>query len=394
VRVLFTTTGHSGHLLPLVPLAQACQRAGHDIAIATHASRTAAVERVGLPAHAVEEAPETAWAPLMSRLPRLRQADADALIIAEGFARTAGGAALPGVLDVVDEFTPDVLVHECYEFAGPIAAESRGIASARVALGLTSTEAWVSDLAARTVGRRRPSPLLSMVPPGLDDGPAFRFRDGTPPAAPPLPAWWANAQEPLVYLTFGSVTGSLAFFPALYRNALEALGSLPIRVLLTIGRDADPAALGPLPSNAHVAPWVAQHEVLPHAAAVVSHGGYGTTLGALAHGVPLVLLPLFAGDQWRTARRVAQVGAGLLLEDGERRTFDPPGPRLMAALPGALRRVAGDPRFARTARHVGREMAMLPPARAAVGVLEAAAHSRARSARSWLAGASGAPAQV
>jgi UDP:flavonoid glycosyltransferase YjiC (YdhE family) len=387
VRVLFTTTGHSGHLLPLVPLARACNEAGHDVVIATHESRADNVQRLGLTVRGVQEAPDEAWGPLMSRLPGMGQGEGDALIIAEGFARTGAGGVLHGVLEVVESWAPGLVVHECYEFAGPLAAERHGVPYARVALGLASTEDWVDDLAAPAVGdmrrelglrddgdaaRPRRAPLFSLVPPGLDDGPAIqRFRDALPPAASPLPAWWENADDPLVYLTFGSVTGSLPFFPALYHRALEALAPLPVRVLLTFGRDADPAGLGTLPANAHAEPWLPQHDVLPHAAAVVSHGGYGATLGALAHGVPLVLLPLFAGDQWRTARRVADVGAGLVLQDGERRVFDPPGPALIAALPTAVQDVLADSRFRETAQRFGAEMATLPPASAAVTALEA-----------------------
>jgi UDP:flavonoid glycosyltransferase YjiC (YdhE family) len=255
------------------------------------------------------------------------------------------------------------------------------VPTARVALGLASTEAWVVALAAQAVADMRgelglppeprgDAPLLSMVPPGLDDGPAAcRFRDAAASTAAPLPAWWPNPDDPLVYFTFGSVTGSLPFFPALYRDVLEALAPLPVRVLLTLGRDADPAALGALPPNCHLETWLPQQDVLPHAAVVVSHGGYGTTLGTLAHGVPLVLLPLFAGDQWRTARRVAELGAGVLLEDGERRVFDPPGPQVLAALPAAIDDVLADQRFRVTARRLGDEMAALPTADGAVPVL-------------------------
>jgi UDP:flavonoid glycosyltransferase YjiC (YdhE family) len=389
VRVLFTTTGHSGHLLPLVPLARACEEAGDEVVVVTHAARVDAVERVGLPVRAVQQAPDEAWAPLMSGLPGLGQSVGDARIIAEGFARIGAGGVLHAVLDVVESWGPDVVVHECYEFAGPIAAERHDVPCARVALGLASTEDWVDDLAAPAVadmrravgmrdgdggGPRRRGALLTLVPPSFDDGPAIeRFRDAMSPAAAPLPQWWENHDDPLVYVTFGSVTGSLPYFPALYHEVLEALAPLPIRVLLTYGRDPDPAGLGPLPANTHAEPWVAQHDVLPHASAVVSHGGYGTTLGALAHGVPLVVLPLFAGDQWRTARRVAEVGAGLVLEDGERRVFEPPGPALIGALPGALEEVLADPRFRHSAHGIGAEMAALPPASAAVSALRATA---------------------
>ena len=101
-------------------------------------------------------------------------------------------------------------------------------------------------------------------------------------------------------------------YPRVYRAALDELADLPVRVLMTIGRGGDLADLGPLPANAVVERWVPQAEVVSHAAVVVCHGGYGTTVGALSAGVPLVVAPLFA-DQGRNAARVAEVGAGLAL---------------------------------------------------------------------------------
>jgi UDP:flavonoid glycosyltransferase YjiC (YdhE family) len=377
VRVLFSTTGHSGHLLPLVPLARACAGAGHDVVVVTHGPRAANVERLGLPVRAVAVAPDEAWAPLMERIPRLRQSEGDALIISEGFARIGAGGALPGVLAAVDDLAPDVVVHEGYEFAAPIAAELRGRPLARMALGLASTEAWVAALAAPAVGDLRReaglapdapgAPLLSLLPAVFDDGPATqRFR-----ASAPAGGAADDGGPPLVYVTLGSVTGSLPFYPDLHRRLLAALADLPVRVLLTLGRDADPAALGPAPANARVETWVDQDEVLGHAAAVVSHGGHGTTLGALAHGVPQAVLPLFAGDQWRTARRVGELGAGLVLEDGERGVFEPPGDAVVAALPGAVLRMIDEPAFADAARALQADFAGLAPAGDAVPTLEA-----------------------
>ena len=374
MRVLFTTTGHSGHLLPLAPLAHACRLRGHEVMVATYASRVANVDRLRLSWHAIDEAPEQLWAPLMGQAAALPAGDADELMIREGFAGIGGAAALPHLDGLVGAWRPDVLVHECYEFAGPVAADRHGVPRARVALGLASTEEWVDELAGGALDDLPESAaptLLSLVPPSLDDGPAaLRFRGPLPRAAKPLPQWWANAGDPLVYVTFGSVTGSLPFFPAIYRDVLRALADAPVRVLVTLGRDANPALLGPLPANAHVEPWLDQSDVLPHAAAVVSHGGFGTTLGALDHGVPMVLMPLFAGDQWRNARRVAELGAGLLLEDDPRGAFDAPGPRALGALPDALACVLADERFRAEAALLARELDALPVATAGVPVLE------------------------
>src|SRR6185295_8962905 len=121
-----------------------------------------------------------------------------------------------------------------------------------------------------------------------------------------------------------------------------------------------------VPANARVEAWVDQDEVLGHAAVVVSHGGHGTTLGALAHGVPQAVLPLFAGDQWRTARRVGELGAGIVLEHGERGVFEPPGAAVLSALPIAVMRQIEEPAFADAARALQADFARLAPADDAV----------------------------
>ncbi len=110
-------------------------------------------------------------------------------------------------------------------------------------------------------------------------------------------------------------------------------------MLLTTGHELD---LGAAPSNVRVERWVDQADVLGEAAVVVGHGGSGTTLGALAAGVPQVVAPLFA-DQPYNAARVAVVGAGVVSSlDGLRRSIE---------------RVVGDPRFRDArARRVADEM--------------------------------------
>jgi MGT family glycosyltransferase len=114
-------------------------------------------------------------------------------------------------------------------------------------------------------------------------------------------------------MTFGTVLGYMSIAPEVFRAALEAVEGFPARVLLTTGNHLDPASLGPLPSNVHVEAWIDQAEVLPHADLVVCHGGSGTAFGALAAGVPMVVVPVFA-DQFENARRIAGVGAALIVE--------------------------------------------------------------------------------
>jgi UDP:flavonoid glycosyltransferase YjiC (YdhE family) len=111
--------------------------------------------------------------------------------------------------------------------------------------------------------------------------------------------------------------------------------------------------------------WVPMPAVLRDAAALVTHGGTGTTLAALAAGVPMALLPLSA-DQPRNARLVAELGAGVALESG---------PADAARLAGAVRTLLTDDRYARAAQRIAAEMRELPPVAAAIEQLEDLARS-------------------
>jgi UDP:flavonoid glycosyltransferase YjiC (YdhE family) len=100
---------------------------------------------------------------------------------------------------------------------------------------------------------------------------------------------------------------------------------------------------------------VPQQDVLGHAAAALVHGGSGSTLGALAAGVPLVVMPLFA-DQPQNARRVAEVGAGVAVEPN-RDDLD----ATVSPLREAIRTVLDDPSYGRAARGLAGELRAQPP---------------------------------
>jgi UDP:flavonoid glycosyltransferase YjiC (YdhE family) len=100
-----------------------------------------------------------------------------------------------------------------------------------------------------------------------------------------LPAAWGNADDPLVYISFGTVAATIGLFAVLYRALLDVLADMPVRVLVTLGQGGA-AALGTLPGNTHVEQYWPQAEVMPQAGAIIGHGGFGTTMTALAAGVP------------------------------------------------------------------------------------------------------------
>ena len=93
---------------------------------------------------------------------------------------------------------------------------------------------------------------------------------------------------------------------------------------------------------------------------MIGHGGFGTTMLALAAGVPQVVVPLFAGDQHVHAAQVASVGAGL-------RTS---APDLATELPAALDSILNEPGSADQARAIAAEIAMLPDLDGCLPLLE------------------------
>ena len=178
----------------------------------------------------------------------------------------------------------------------------------------------------------------------------FRASNGIPPSHP----------RDLVYVSFGSEAPMSAHFPRVYRQAIDALAGLPVRALVTIGDRRDPSELGPLPRSVRVERWVAQADVMPRAAAMVTHGGSGSTLGALAAGVPLAFVPLFV-DGPSNAERVAKAGAGIVATD----------------LGADVRRLLDDPSYRRAAGDIAAEIRALPPVDDAVAVIADRAHSLA-----------------
>jgi len=387
-----TTRGSAGHLLPLAPIADACARAGHEVLVAAQRQHQANVERAGLAFSPVGDPPEDEWMPLMGQFADLDFDAANALMIGSFFAGIDTRAALDDLLGIVDTWNPDIIVRESWEFASTIAAELRGIPLARVGLALMSVEELSIRLAAPAVDeirahrglpadpsgdRLRDAPYLTLMPEQLDVpagaiAPAVhRFRTAPGEAAPPLGDWWPGNVDPLVYVTFGSVAAGahLPYFPAFYQAAIDALASLPARVLVTTG-DGDPEALRPWPPNVHVERWVPQDAVAPHAAAIVCHGGYGSTLGALVHGVPLVVMPLFSSDQWANADAVGRAGAGIALtRERTRRVMAAPGPDTLDELATAVSRVLADRAYRSAAEGVADAVRALPDVDASADVL-------------------------
>lgn len=385
MRVLMATTAGAGHFGPLVPFADALHRAGHDVLVAAPASFAPAVERAGHAHHPFADADQDELRAVFETLAGKSNDEANAVVIGEIFGRIDTRAALPAVTAVVRDWRPDLVVRESCEFASYLAAEAAALPHVHVAIGLASfgqraiahLDRPLAEMGAEPgLAGLRSAPTLTLVPESFEDpdapgGPGIeRFRDaGDGRATASLPGWWPTSSDPLVYVTFGSVAAGIGLFPDFYQAVTAALADLPVRVLVTIGDAGDPGALGPLAPNIHVEKWWPQAAVMPHASAMVGHGGFGTTLMGLAAGLPMVVVPLFA-DQPHNARRVAAVGAGIALDGG---------PGAVGALNDAVRRVLDQGSYRSAARRIAAEIEQLPPAAAAVPMLAALAGRGMRS---------------
>lgn len=371
---MFCTRAGAGHFGPLVPFAKAFLRYNDEVVFVAPAEAAAMIAGAGFDHELIPNPPAEGRAELFARARQMSWDDANAVVVRDLFVGRDTPANFPHVANAIDAHRPDVVLWEASDFAAALAAEAAGVPN--VCVGITQARHMdaLGDVVAdaleavrRELGlppdpdrdRMASVPYFTLMPREFEDpdapGPpgAMRFRERLA-ATRSLPDWWENRIWPLVYVTLGSVAPTMDFFPGVYREVIDALAHLPVRVLVTVGRDRDPADIGPLPPNVHVARWVPQADVMPHAAAMICHGGSGTVRAGLAAGVPMAVLPLFA-DQPHNARRVTELGAGLTL-DGAARAGD------------AVRWLLADPAYRQAAERVAVAMRTLPTVDDAVTV--------------------------
>jgi UDP:flavonoid glycosyltransferase YjiC (YdhE family) len=370
MRVLLSTTSGAGHFRPLLPFARALERAGHEVACAAPAEAAAMVEREGLRHLPFDGVPgdHPDRLAVMAQLPVLPQHEAEELMGREVFGRLNTSFALPGAQAAVASFAPDLVLHDGAEQAARFAAEAAGLPVVAVNPSLAHP-AYVESSARGTAGiraslglpadpdgqRQLHAPTLSLFPAVFDRPSAAeldlrRHRDaGLPPA---------GSRRELVYVTLGSEARSLPFFAPVLRDAVAGAVTAGLPVVVSTGGETDPGLLDDIDGDVTVEAWVDQAELLTRTAAVVHHGGSGTTLGALAAGVPMVVVPLFA-DQPYNAERVEATGCGVRAD---------PGPGLADRVAAGVRAVVAE--VPAGSAEMAAAVAALPVADEAVAWLE------------------------
>jgi MGT family glycosyltransferase len=402
-KFLIAVWPFAGHYFPLIAVAQALRRRGHSVAFYTGARAQPVVAGEGfehfpfthIDEQRVDEIMFTRAAYASRRQPLQLQA-----LLREWLLRTLPGQ-VADLTPILQSWRPDVLISET-SLLGPMLVLSEtqpvpvAVFSTVVACllpgrdappygpGLPPARGWGGRLAAGLLragsellgqGFRREAdqlrrryglaPLrvsvtahtgqmpLYLVPGvrefdyGRRDLPASVHYIGpclwNQPAAEAPPDWLTGprAGRPLVHVTEGTMHTDR---PLVLRTAARALAGRPLDVIMTTGGGRAPEALdlGPLDGNIRVQRWIDHRALLARADLVVTTGGAGTVMAALAAGVPLVVVPT-EWDKFENAQRVVEAGAGLRLP---LRQCTPE--RLRAA----VERVLGEPGFRQNARRL------------------------------------------
>lgn len=388
MRVLCSTTPMDGVFGPFMALGRALTERGHEVIVATGSNLQSAVEESGFE---YAQAGLAAWDGVRAAAedPHVKAAPAGDRIAfpAAMFGSVHPTAKLAPLRELAASRQIDLVVHPPVDLAGPLLAAELGLPTACYGFGQPFDPKVVTAMAERIepaweragiepdrYGGIYRGRYLDPRPPSLytgDDVPAaggtVAIRPeipGDPTAA--LPPWSATlGAHAAVYVSLG--TAPLFNQPEKFTPLLAGLADLDLDVVVTVSNLNDPAALGESHANVHLERWLPLAPLLPRCAAVLCHAGTGTTLAALAAGLPLVLVPQGA-DQFDNASACEHAGAARVLM---------PDQVTATAVRDAVAAVLDRRSTERTAaRRLAGEIAAMPPAAHAAVALESLAALR------------------
>jgi UDP:flavonoid glycosyltransferase YjiC (YdhE family) len=353
-NIVFLTLDAGGNVPPALAIARELAERGHRVRFLGAETQREAIAAAGfgfrayqtpVPWLPAEPAPALAELRAILRLmgdrgyatdlaADLRQEPADAVVI-DALIPGSVRAALPLGVPVL------VLMHTLARFfltnpVGKVASRLHGFSAAKT---------WASADTVLVASDAELDPASRGNTPGnfLWTGPAE-----VPPTAPAAPV---TPPRVLVSLSTVGAPGQ----NAVMQRVLDALASLPVEAIVTTGATIDPATLT-AGGNTTLHRELPHLEILPTCSAVLGHGGHSTTMRALMHGVPVVLIPCDTRiDQPMVAKAVAAAGAGIALRKkatpeqirtAVRSVLDEPAYRAAAGTVGARLRSANGPAVA------------------------------------------------
>lgn len=326
-RMLWLNWSGGGNLPPSLGIARTLTERGHNVAFAGRPEMVPRVERAGFRAieltRAYEQAeryPEGKWLP-----------KAASFLTSPAVAKQIRGllpAENPDIV-IVDQMFPVALL-EAKEFGRPSVAVCHTavwrclpmwrkffamLTGLRTEAGFEPIPSELEDLW-MLQDKMIVTTLASLDEAPGDLGQAHKLRHVGPVlererhgVRVTLP-WPDDPRIPLVLVSFSTAPeqGSVKKF----QNAIDALASLPVRAVVTVGDSIDPAKLQPA-GNIGVFATADHDDLMRRASLVVTHGGHGTFMRALKHGLPMVIVPGLGGDQPVNAATAEAWGVGRAL---------------------------------------------------------------------------------
>lgn len=371
-KVLFFNMPLHGHVNPTLPVVKELAERGEEVVYFLTEPYRSAVERAGARLHRYESTLEG-----LSKGPGGGSPPLPALMIGES------RKLLPSLLEAVRAEAPEYVVYDPMCLWGRIISQVLKLPAAISCPSYATNEHWSLFHAFRSLPGGPPAALLERLntelralareyqAPELDlksllsqaeplnlvflprsfqpAGDTFdeRFAFVGPSILPrgdhpDFPLSRLQGQ-PTLYISLGTVFND---WPDFYRTCFAAFSGPPWQVVLAAGNAVRPEALQGVPDNFLVRPSVPQLEVLERSSVFITHGGMNSTMEALYHGVPLVVIPQMP-EQALTGARVAELGLGVVLE----RTSV-----TASSLGQAVERVAKEPSFRERARSLQAEV--------------------------------------
>jgi UDP:flavonoid glycosyltransferase YjiC (YdhE family) len=361
--ILFATWDGGGNVPPMLALAGELQRRGHSVRVLGHAQQEAGVTAAGLAFTGYPTARRfsSAVGPSIVALTRVfgdkamgtdvvtevRQHSADLVVV---------DCLLPGVMDALRrEGTPYIVLEHLFDgyLRGP------GLKSP-IGLGLRLKGLKPVDLLDHA--------RLCLVATLADLDPATALAANAVHTGPFVTGRSSTPETPTVLVSLSTYT-----YPGMgpaWQRVLDAVADLPIRVIATTGPAVDPTRLR-AGSNTELRAWAPHGEVMPHVSMVIGHGGHSTTMLALAHDLPLLVMPMFAlVDQPMVGKAIEAAGAGLLMKKSSS----------SAQIRAAVEKVLSDDTFRAGASRLGAQVRDLHGLGHAAELVEEQVHNGVRQA--------------
>jgi UDP:flavonoid glycosyltransferase YjiC (YdhE family) len=337
-KILFTCQPIESHVRPLAPVATACMRQGSEVVVAaasTFGDRISGTYRLPY----VQAGRDWTTDPGVTQIFARLLSDGNDEFNRQLFTRFLAGPPTLEMARDIFEFAkywrPDVIVHDCSEFGGYLAAVLLDIPHISLDNGLVRLVRDLHDAYAPALNEHRRALDLDDEP---DTPGSHRYGVATPApgdfllhdfgdvlscfqhvnpsrAGEHLPPWMTRIPDdrPLIYVSLGSL-GPCA--PALaesvlrtYDVILDVLSTYSCTAVVAVGRD-NVQRFGNLPKHIHIMANAPQPLVLRVADLYIGHGGFGGLREAIDAAVPLLILPFFA-DQPANAARCTELGLGV-----------------------------------------------------------------------------------